>query len=231
MPDTNYVFLVDEPGMRYEKLPFDMWLPYKRHKSEVYSGMVYSHYRFDEAIVYWENDDDPEDDLVEELIKIPDGYVAWARKSRCSTIHPRVGDIFHVLCPTTGEVLFTETIEKIRRIADWECALAKRAVEAAPVAAVIPNMTASGQYELTPGMRFVMQGDAAEWGIDKDYDVRVDTICTIEETPKPGSKKVLVTIDNIDGDSKVCKRVWVGKCRQSIKNRLSQLKGVRKICP
>ena len=219
MSNVYYVHLENVPGMQYEKLPFDMWLPYKRHKSERYANAAFRFHRFEEAIVYWENDDNPEDDLVEELIEIPKGYVAWARNGRWySSLN--IGDEFHVVCPTTGEVLFTEIIVEVRRIHGWDCALAKRAVESAPVAAVIPNKSNTGLYELTPGTRVVMQGDSADWGIDKDYNVRVSTVCTIEETPQPGSKKVLVTIDEIDGDKNVCKRVWVGKCRNSIKNHL-----------
>ena len=52
------------------------------------------------------------------------------------------------------------------------------------------------------GERVRLSGDAAELWI-ADYNVRVDSYATVMETPAPRAKKVLVTIDSIDGDSNV----------------------------
>ena len=38
----------------------------------------------------------------------------------------------------------------------------------------------------------------------KDYNVDVDTVATVEETPKASDKKVLVTLDEIDKERNVC---------------------------
>lgn len=47
-----------------------------------------------------------------------------------------------------------------------------------------------------------VEGDSADLWI-KDYNVRVSSMATVECTPAPRAKKVLVTINSIDGDSKV----------------------------
>lgn len=219
MPEFFDVKLTSNPGMEYGDFPTDIWLPYHRRKEERYVCVdgTYRFSRYEEDCVYWENDDDPEGDLEEEFFKIPEGYVAWKKVSLWSAVQPQVGDAFRVICPTTGEVLFTEVIEEIREISGWKCALAKRSVEAAPASAVTPEKKKGGDYVLAPGVRIVMKGDSIDWGIDKDYNVRLDTFGTIEETPAVGAKKVLVTIEEIDGDGKVTKRVKISKCRQSIK--------------
>ena len=46
-----------------------------------------------------------------------------------------------------------------------------------------------------------IEGDAAELWI-KDYDIRVTTLGTVVATPGPHDKKVLVSIEFIDGDDK-----------------------------
>ena len=61
------------------------------------------------------------------------------------------------------------------------------------------------------GERVKLSGDSAELWI-ADYNVRVDSYATVMEKPAPRAKKVLVTIDSIDGDSNVttyvrCSRV------------------------
>lgn len=53
------------------------------------------------------------------------------------------------------------------------------------------------------GDRVTVSGDSSELWI-KDYNVRVSTEAVVEETPKPHSKKVLLTLDEIDGDRNVC---------------------------
>lgn len=55
---------------------------------------------------------------------------------------------------------------------------------------------------LKQGDRVWLSGDSAEFWIE-DYNVRVTSGATVVETPKPTDKKVLVTIDTIDGDSNV----------------------------
>lgn len=47
-----------------------------------------------------------------------------------------------------------------------------------------------------------INGDSSELWI-KDYNTRVSTYATIEETPKKNAKKVLVTLNYIDGESNV----------------------------
>lgn len=53
------------------------------------------------------------------------------------------------------------------------------------------------------GDRVWVAGDSAELWIE-DYNVRVDTGATVEEEPTPSAKKVLLTLDSIDGDQNVC---------------------------
>lgn len=55
-------------------------------------------------------------------------------------------------------------------------------------------------------------GDAAELWI-AGYNVRVDTYATVDAEPSKGAKKVLVTLDRIDGDSKVCTYVRRSKVK------------------
>lgn len=53
------------------------------------------------------------------------------------------------------------------------------------------------------GDRVYLSGDSAELWI-KDYNVRVSTNAIVEETPSKNAKKVLLTLDYIDGESNVC---------------------------
>jgi hypothetical protein len=46
-------------------------------------------------------------------------------------------------------------------------------------------------------------GDSSELWIT-DYNVRVSTNAVVEETPKKHARKVLVTLDRIDGEPNVC---------------------------
>ena len=52
------------------------------------------------------------------------------------------------------------------------------------------------------GSKVRLSGDSADLWI-ADYNVRVDSLATVEEDPKKGAKKLLVTIDSIDGDQNV----------------------------
>ncbi len=53
------------------------------------------------------------------------------------------------------------------------------------------------------GDRVWVSGDSAELWID-NYNVRVDTGATVESTPTSQAKKVLLTLDRIDGEPNVC---------------------------
>lgn len=52
------------------------------------------------------------------------------------------------------------------------------------------------------GDRVRISGDASELWI-ADYNVRVSTGATVEETPERYAKKVLLTLDNVDGEANV----------------------------
>lgn len=51
-----------------------------------------------------------------------------------------------------------------------------------------------------------LSGDSADLWI-QDYNVRVSSLARVERTPGPFDRKVLVTIDSIDGDKNVCTTV------------------------
>lgn len=53
------------------------------------------------------------------------------------------------------------------------------------------------------GARIKVSGDSAELWL-KNYNVRINTEGTVEETPKKSAKKMLVTLDSIDGEGNVC---------------------------
>lgn len=53
------------------------------------------------------------------------------------------------------------------------------------------------------GDRVCVSGSAVELWIE-DYNVRVSTGATVEEAPKKYAKKVLLTLDEIDGELNVC---------------------------
>lgn len=67
--------------------------------------------------------------------------------------------------------------------------------------------------QLKKGDRVHISGDSAELWIS-DYNVRVDSEGTVEEEPFPCAKKVLVTIDSIDGDNLVCTYVRRSRLRK-----------------
>lgn len=56
------------------------------------------------------------------------------------------------------------------------------------------------------GDRVKVSGDSAELWIE-DYNVRVDTFATVVQMPSPRSKTVLLNLDYIDHESRVCCRV------------------------
>ena len=56
---------------------------------------------------------------------------------------------------------------------------------------------------LKKGDRVIVSGDSSELWIE-DYNVRVSTEATVEQTPDKYSKKVLLTLDTIDGEKNVC---------------------------
>lgn len=62
-----------------------------------------------------------------------------------------------------------------------------------------------------------ISGDSKELGIE-DYNVRVNTLATVLENQVDNyQKKILINIDNIDGDSNVCTRVFAKKITPSPK--------------
>ena len=56
--------------------------------------------------------------------------------------------------------------------------------------------------KLQKGSKVRLSGDSADLWI-ADYNVRVDSLATVEEEPRKYAKKVLVTIDTIDGEGNV----------------------------
>lgn len=78
---------------------------------------------------------------------------------------------------------------------------------------IIPDDTAAkNKPKLRAGDIVRVCGDAAELWI-AGYNVRVDTYATVDTEPSKGAKKVLVTLDSIDGDSKVCTYVRRSKVK------------------
>lgn len=65
---------------------------------------------------------------------------------------------------------------------------------------------------LKEGDRVFLSGDSSEFWLS-DYNVRVCSPGTVAETPAAASKKVLVTIDSIDGESNVCAYVRKSKLK------------------
>ena len=62
-----------------------------------------------------------------------------------------------------------------------------------------------------------ISGDSKELGIE-DYNVRVNTFAMVLENQVDNyQKKILVALDNIDGDSNVCTRVFIKKITPSPK--------------
>lgn len=57
--------------------------------------------------------------------------------------------------------------------------------------------------EVRNGDRVYISGDSSNLWI-KDYNVQVDSMATVEEAFSKMSKKMLLTIDTIDGDQNVC---------------------------
>lgn len=66
----------------------------------------------------------------------------------------------------------------------------------------IENCKWADPYDLKKGDVVFISGDSSELWL-KDYNVRVSTSAIVEETPTKHAKKVLVTLDYIDHDSKV----------------------------
>lgn len=56
---------------------------------------------------------------------------------------------------------------------------------------------------LKEGNRVMISGDADELWIE-DYNCRVSSLATVIKTPNINDKKVLLNIDEIDGDRNVC---------------------------
>ncbi len=69
-------------------------------------------------------------------------------------------------------------------------------------------MLSSNNFKIND--RVVVSGDSSELWI-KEYNVRVSTEATVVQTPDKYSKKILLTLDSIDGDRNVC--CWVRKSK------------------
>lgn len=59
------------------------------------------------------------------------------------------------------------------------------------------------ENNLITGDRVHISGDSDELWI-KDYHVSVDTNATVMKTPNKHAKKILLTLDSIDGEENVC---------------------------
>lgn len=73
---------------------------------------------------------------------------------------------------------------------------------------------------LKRGDRIKVNGDSEELWI-KDYKVKVSIEATVVETPSPRDKKVLVSLDNIDGEYNVCCRVRKSKIENNSEPKLT----------
>lgn len=93
-------------------LPFDLWLPYEQRLSERYiceeNGQVYE--RFQEISVLYENENDPDDDLETDMLKLPESLVAWN-----TTDSLTAGTIIRVK-GHDGNIIFEEKIIDTRRL-------------------------------------------------------------------------------------------------------------------
>ena len=49
-----------------------------------------------------------------------------------------------------------------------------------------------------------------------DYNIDVDTIATVEESPSPNAKKVLVILDEIDKEHNVCVAIRRSALRRAV---------------
>ena len=92
--------------------PMDMWLPYEHLLSERYiceeNSAVYE--RFQEIAVLFENEENPDDDLETEMLKLPETLVAWNTTGTLTagtTIRVRGCD---------GNIIFEEEIIDTRRL-------------------------------------------------------------------------------------------------------------------
>lgn len=78
----------------------------------------------------------------------------------------------------------------------------KLTVKSKPGAGTVVTMQFDYRPALKEGMTVWLSGDSADLGI-ADYNVRVGSAAKVARTPNKSDKKVLVTIDSIDGDSNV----------------------------
>ena len=78
----------------------------------------------------------------------------------------------------------------------------KLTVKSKPGVGTVVTMRFDFRPQIKQGMTVWLAGDSAELGI-ADYNVRVGSAAKVVETPNKSDKKVLVTIDSIDGDSNV----------------------------
>ena len=74
-------------------------------------------------------------------------------------------------------------------------------------------------YRYPKGAMFEISGDSTEMWIE-DYNVRVSTCATVLEKPGRTAKKVLVVLDEIDGDRNVT--VFIKKQALKEENRIDK---------
>ena len=102
--------------------PMDLWLPYEHVLSERYiceeNGAVYE--RFQEIAVLSENEENPDDDLETEMLKLPEALVAWNTTGTLTagaTIRVKGCD---------GHIIFEEKVTGTRRLGRLHYFVAER---------------------------------------------------------------------------------------------------------
>ena len=101
-------------GMAAENWPFHVWLPYVQINSErfICDETKEIWHRFSAVTVFYENDDHPDGDLIEDREDLPKGLVSWHGKSG---IVPKEGDTFRVL-DNNDNVIFEEVVSGTSRL-------------------------------------------------------------------------------------------------------------------
>lgn len=95
-------------GIEDENMPWSMWLPYRQVRSERFvceeTKEVWQ--RIFGVSVLCEDDDNPEDDLIDDFEEVPEGLICWQGKK--GTV-PEVGDVLRIVGPRRN-VIFEEVI-------------------------------------------------------------------------------------------------------------------------
>lgn len=69
--------------------------------------------------------------------------------------------------------------------------------------------------KIVEGQMYKISGYSRDLWIE-DYDVDVDTVATVELTPAPNAKKVLVILDEIDKEHNVCVAIRRSALRRAV---------------